>query len=67
MSEFTLTNAFKLEAGTGNTLKVSVTHETATGKFLDVTFFDSDHDAMVTVPALFWDYIVAAVERQREF
>lgn len=67
MAEFTIQNAFALDEGLGNQLKVSVTHETATGKLLDVTFSDPDRDAMVSVPADLWDRVVAAVERKREF
>lgn len=67
MSEFTVTNAFSLDEGTGSKLKVSVTHTTATGKLESITFSDPDRDQMVSVPADLWDRVVAAVERQREF
>jgi hypothetical protein len=66
-SEFTFTKAFSLDEGTGNKLNVSLTHETATGKFLSVSFSDPDRDQMVSVPADLWDRVLAAVERQREF
>lgn len=67
VSEFTFTRAFTHEEGTTSKLHVSVTHDTATGKHLDVTFSDPARDQMVSVPADLWDRVVAAVERQREF
>lgn len=67
MSEFTTTKAFSIDAGTGDRLNVLVTHETATGKFLSVSFSDPDRDAMVSVPADLWDRVLAAVERHKEF
>ena len=67
MSEFTVQKAFSIDAGTGDRLNVSVTHETATGKFLSVSFSDPDRDAMVSVPADLWDRVLAAVERHKEF
>lgn len=67
MSEFTFQRAFDLDEGVGTRLKVSVTHETATGKFLSVSFNDPDRDQMVSVPADLWDRVMAAVERKREF
>ena len=67
MSEFTVQKAFSLDEGLGQKLNVTVTHETATGKFLSVTFSDPDRDAMVSVPADLWDRVLAAVERHKEF
>jgi hypothetical protein len=66
MSEFTFTEAFRLQMPAQNT-KVSVTHETETGKFLTVTFSDPQRDQMVSVPAEVWDMVVAAVQHHREF
>jgi hypothetical protein len=66
MSEFTFTEAFRLEQP-GQQTKVSVTHQTDGGKFLSVTFSDPQRDQMVSVPAEVWDMVVAAVQHHREF
>lgn len=66
MSEFTFTEAFRL-AAPAQQVKVSVTHDTETHKFLTVTFSDPQRDQMVSVPAEVWDMVVAAVEHHREF
>jgi hypothetical protein len=66
MSEFTFTEAFRLEMPSQK-VKVSVTHETETGKFLTVTFTDPDRDSSVSVPAEVWDMVTAAVAHHREF
>lgn len=66
MAEFTFTEAFEL-ATPDRAVKVSVTHETKTGKFLTVTFSDPRRDQMVSVPAEVWEMVVAAVQHHREF
>lgn len=66
MTEFTFTEAFRLEMP-ATQVKVSVTHETANGKFLGVTFSDPRRDQMVSVPAEIWDMVVDAVQHHREF
>lgn len=64
--EFTFTEAFSLRTHDDQT-RVTVTHETATGKFLSVTFSDPRRDQMVSVPAEVWDMVAAAVQHHREF
>jgi hypothetical protein len=66
VSEFTFTEAFKLETP-GTKVRVSVTHQTDGGKFLSVTFSHPDRDQMVSVPAEVWDMVVEAVQLHREF
>jgi hypothetical protein len=66
MNEFTFTEAFNLHTPDAQ-VKVSVTHQTETGKFLTVTFHEPRRDQMVSVPAEVWDMVVAAVQHHREF
>lgn len=66
MSEFTFTEAFRLETPDAQ-VKVSLTHTNQTGKFETVTFTDPRRGEMVSVPAEVWDMVVAAVQHHREF
>jgi hypothetical protein len=67
MSEFSHNPVFSLDEGTSLTLKVSVTHDAATGKPLSVCFSDPNRDQMVSVDADLWERVVAAVARGWEY